>query len=564
MDERKFWNNNSCISAVMESADKLISDSYMWVINLKTKEAWCPKNTQDFFGLDLQIYTDFVNIMAELVYPYDRNEFIEGMNKRISLQTDDRDLCVRLHDHSNQYHMFSFFTDTISDRESSSDYLLVILKNENVFNDYDPLTYLYSYNKYTKDFPTVVSTYKQVAILKIGIEAFNNYHIIYGTDYANRILKQIALEFIYMMDDCSAVYRLDGESFLFILKNCSRDGLIEFEAKIRNKLCDGITVDSNKVILKTSSGAILLDNYDGEASDVLGKVSYAHNHSSKEHQGQLIIFNDEVRTTNSAELELMRVIHQSVRNDCIGFYLEYQPIVASDTGSIVGAEALVRWRKEPYGSVPPRMFIEWMETDPSMYELGNFVLRTALTETLPLLRIKPDFFVNVNISAKQLERPEFRHAVENIISDTGFPAHNLCMELTERCKDFPLDALKETVEYFQAQGIRFAMDDYGTGSASSSIVMRVPMNEIKIDMSFVRGIIDNPKSQAMVHSIIDFANKSGINTCVEGVENEAIQNYLRSYHATWFQGYHYAKPSSIDCVEDMLRNSLLDANTGII
>ncbi len=555
MNESKFWLDNTCTSAIMEAVGKLTANSYMWIMNLKTMEVWCPKSTQEFFGLNSQQNSNFISIFSELVYPYDRNEFIEGINIRISGQVDDRDLCVRIHDVNNKYHMFSFNTDTISDASGVPCYQITILKNENFFPEYDPLTYLYSYYRYSKELPKVLAAYRYVSILKIGIEAFNNYHMIYGTDYANKIIQHVALDFIYMMDEYSAVYRLDGECFLFILKNCGREGLIEFEQKIRKKLSDGITVDSNRIILKISAGAVILDNYEGDTSTIQSKVSYAFNHSSKEHQGQLIIFNDEVRTSNGVDLELMKVIHQSVRNGCSGFYLEYQPIVDSATSAIVGVEALVRWRREPYGSVPPRMFIEWMETDPSMYELGNFVLQKALTETLPLLELKPDFFVNVNISARQLERPEFRHALENILSNTGFPAQNLCMELTERCKDFPLNALKEIVEYFQTQGIRFAMDDYGTGSASSSIVMNVPMNEIKIDMSFIRGIIDSPKNQAMVHSIIDFANKSGINTCIEGVENEELENYLRSYNATWFQGYHYAKPSTIEHIREILENS---------
>lgn len=556
MDESKFWINDACTASIMEAVGRLTANSYIWVMKLKTGEVWCPESTREFFGLNSQLDNNFVNILSEIVYPYDRNEFIEGINTRISNPFSTDELCVRIHDVNNKYYMFSTHTECITDESEVPCYMVIILKNENVFPEFDPLTILYSYSRYTKDLPEVISAYRQVAVLKIGIEAFNNFHMIYGTDYANEILRQTALDFIYMMDAYSAVYRLDGECFVFILKNCDRNGLLEFEHKIRRKLSDGIIVHDNKVILKISAGAILLEDYTGDASSIQSKVSYAYNHSLQEHQGQLIIFNDEVRTSSSVDLELMKIIHQSVRNGCSGFYLEYQPIVDSFTSDIVGVEALVRWRMEPYGNVSPRMFIEWMETDPSMYELGNFVLRRALTETRLLLELKPDFFVNVNISARQLERPEFCHALENILSETGFPAKNLCMELTERCKDFPLNALKELVEYFQSKGIRFAMDDYGTGSASSSIVMNVPMNEIKIDMSFVRGIIDNPKNQAMVRSIVDFANKSGINTCIEGVENAAIENYLRSYNATWFQGYHYAKPSPIEYVEEMLKSSL--------
>ena len=249
----------------------------------------------------------------------------------------------------------------------------------------------------------------------------------------------------------------------------------------------------------------------------------------------------------------MKVIHQSVREGCEGFYVEYQPIVISETGRIIGAEALVRWRREPYGTVPPGRFIEWMETDPGMYELGNYVLQTALQETVGLLAVLPEFVLNVNVSARQMEREEFRAEVLRILEQTEFPANHLCLELTERCRDMPLETIKREVEFFQGYGIRMAMDDYGTGSASSGIVLHAPMDEIKLDMSFIRGITEDVKKQAMVKSIVEFANSCGMSTCLEGVETEELQNYLRIYQATWFQGYYYSKPIEIGKLWELVR-----------
>ncbi|MBO5523120.1 MAG: EAL domain-containing protein, partial [Roseburia sp.] len=372
-------------------------------------------------------------------------------------------------------------------------------------------------------------------------------------DFSNELLRAIALKFIYMMDMDKAVYRLERERFVFILKKAGREELLAFEQEVRSALNAGIMAQGEIHSLKMGAGAILLEGYHEDASSICGQVTYALNNSVRRQQDKLMIFNDEVQTSRGVDLALMKVIHQSVRNGCEGFFVVYQPIVKAETGAIVGAEALVRWNREPYGMVPPGMFMEWLETDPSMYDLGNFVLRTALSETRGILAYKPDFFINVNISARQLERPEFRQEVLEILAETDYPADHLCMELTERCRNFPLDVLKREVCFFQGKGIRFAMDDYGTGSASSNIVMNVPMDEIKIDMSFIRGIMDNPKKQAMVRSILYFAAKANMATCLEGVENEELQNYLRDFNATWFQGYHYSKPVPVQELEELLR-----------
>lgn len=558
MNEISFWEKGADkVSAIVEKIDQLSGSTYLWVTNLKEHESWCSEKTKEFLGLSAQIFSDFEYMIKELVHPYDQQEYLEGIEKRMQGIALDQELCVRIREKNGTYFMFSFHMEALPAGDGTLEYLVIVMKNENVPPEIDAMTDLYSYTRYVQDLERAIVTEGNLAILQIQIEGFNTFNLIYGLDFSNELLRAIALQFIYMMDMDKAVYRLEGEHFVFILKKAGRKELLQFEKDVRHVLDDGIMTAGKRISLKMAAGAILLENYHGDSSSIRGQATYALNHSVHNHQGKLVIFNDEVQTARGADLALMKVIHQSVRNNCEGFYLEYQPIVNADNGEISGAEALVRWSREPYGAIPPGVFIEWMETDPSMYDLGNYVLRTALSETRKLLILKPDFFVNVNISARQLERPEFDREVLKILADTDFPADHLCMELTERCKDYPLDRLRQQVAFFQSCGIRVAMDDYGTGSASSNIVMDIPMDEIKLDMSFIRGIMDNPRNQAMVRSILYFASKCNMMTCLEGVENEELQDYLRGYHATWFQGYYYSKPLSVRSLENMVRSQLI-------
>lgn len=559
MSKISFWERDAGkISEIVEAIDRISDNSFLWVTNIKEHESWCSERTKEFFGLPAQTSPEFEQKIKELVHPDDQEEYMEGIGKRLQGIDLDSELCVRIREKNGTYYMFSIHANAICDEGDNLEFLIVMIRNENIFPEIDALTDLYSYARYVKDLEKEIAGGGNLAILQIQVEGFNTFNLIYGLDYSNELLRAIALKFIYMMDMDKAVYRLEGERFVFILKKAGREKLLSFEQQVRHALDAGIMAVGKKTSLKMDSGAILLENYRGDSSSVRGQVTYALDHSIHRHQGRLVIFNDEVQTSRGADLALMKVIHQSVLNNCEGFYVEYQPIVAAGTGTVDGAEALVRWRREPYGKIPPGMFIEWMETDPSMYDLGNFVLRTALTEMGKLLTIKPDFFVNVNVSVRQLERPEFRRELLKILADTAFPADHLCLELTERCKDFPLDKLNQEVAFFQSCGIRVAMDDYGTGSASSSIIMNIPMDEIKLDMSFIRGIMDNPKNQAMVCAILHFAQKSNMKTCLEGVENEELQNFLRNYNATWFQGYYYAKPLAASSLEDMVSSQLAE------
>ena len=555
MGEQGFWHDNEgYMDLVMNKVNMLAEDAYIYVLHLRQNRAWFSETAKSYFGIKDTYVPDHYEIMRGLIHPDDFWEYEEGIPERVRGVNLDRELCVRMKDESGEYHMYSIHTDIVAEEKNAEGYLLVLLHNENVLPRIDALTDLYSHTRFDADIETAIDKQAPFAVLMVKLERFTNLKIIDGTDFTNQLLNETALQFIYMMDENSAVYRLDGPKFGFILRGCGRKELLAFERKLREKLSEGIRVNNRLIKLKICVGAILIEQqYDGRADSLTSKASYALGHSETEHQGNMIIFNDEVRTSKNVDLDLMKVIHQSVRDGCTGFYVEYQPIVVSGTGRIIGAEALVRWRMEPYGTVPPGMFIEWMETDPAMYELGNYVLQTALRETSELLSILPEFVVNVNVSARQMEREGFRAEVLHILEQTRFPASHLCLELTERCRDMPLDVIKREVEFFQGYGIRMAMDDYGTGSASSGIVLYAPMDEIKLDMSFIRGITEDAKKQAMVKSIVEFANSCGMSTCLEGVETEELQNYLRLYQATWFQGYFYSKPVEIGKLREMVQ-----------
>lgn len=169
----------------------------------------------------------------------------------------------------------------------------------------------------------------------------------------------------------------------------------------------------------------------------------------------------------------------------------YQPIADTKTGKIRGMEALLRWELEPYGMVSPGVFMEWLEQDPCIFDLGNWILRTALTDVQKLRKETEGFFVNVNVAAAQLERREFRSAVMNILKETGAKPEELCLELTERCRDLDIHFLRGEVEFFHSQGIKIALDDFGTGNSSLSLALELPFDELKVDMSFIRDIKQN-------------------------------------------------------------------------
>lgn len=530
---------------------KLSQDSYLMVTDMQHNLTFVPESTAEFLGIPSGWCEDGYKIVLEKsVHPYDCPEYTEEMKKRLRGINLENDLYIRM-GKDKKYVMTQIITDMILE-QGRNRYFIVLLRNQNVIPEIDPLTDLYGQVKFEKDIVDYIQQGRKVAVLEIEIDHMNDINILYGTNYSDRIQKVLAYRFIYMMDADKAVYRMGNSNYAFILRDASREEAAAFLEKIRARLEESVVLENNHFDLKIYASGIILDHYEGEISTVQSKLEYVLGKMRTRRDHKLMFFNDLVQINGDVDLDLMKIIHQSVLNQCDGFYVEYQPVVHAQTGEIAGAEALVRWKKEPYGIVPPGMFIDWLESNPCMYDLGNFVLKQALTDAVEFRKSNPDFFINVNMSAKQLERKTFCGVVMALLKETGFPAGQLCLELTERCRSMPVSVMEEKLLYLKQHGVRLAMDDYGTGSASSSILLQTPMDEIKIDMSFIRGITDNQTKQALVRSMVDFANKADLKSCLEGVEDEKLQNYLRSFGATWFQGYYYSRPVQAAAMQKLL------------
>lgn len=530
---------------------KLSQDSYLMVTDMQHNLTFVPESTAEFLGIPSGWCEDGYKIVLEKsVHPYDCPEYTEEMKKRLRGINLENDLYIRM-EKDKKYVMTQIITDMILE-QGKNRYFIVLLRNQNVIPEIDPLTDLYGQVKFEKDIVDYIQQGRKVAVLEIEIDHMNDINILYGTNYSDRIQKVLAYRFIYMMDADKAVYRMGNSNYAFILRDASREEAAAFLEKIRARLEESVVLENNHFDLKIYASGIILDHYEGEISTVQSKLEYVLGKMRTRRDHKLMFFNDLVQINGDVDLDLMKIIHQSVLNQCDGFYVEYQPVVHAQTGEIAGAEALVRWKKEPYGIVPPGMFIDWLESNPCMYDLGNFVLKQALTDAVEFRKSNPDFFINVNMSAKQLERKTFCGVVMALLKETGFPAGQLCLELTERCRSMPVSVMEEKLLYLKQHGVRLAMDDYGTGSASSSVLLQTPMDEIKIDMSFIRGITDNQTKQALVRSMVDFANKADLKSCLEGVEDEKLQNYLRSFGATWFQGYYYSRPVQAAAMQKLL------------
>lgn len=550
MKQEDFWIEDvEFFSDMMAKITDLSRNLYLLVTDLQKNQTFVPEKTAEFLGMEAGYSLNFYQKLTAHVHPYDIPEYEEAMGKRLKKEALSEPLYIRMGKEKTDY-MMGFSVDVL--RKENREYLIVVLKNENALQEIDAQTDLYSQVKFEEHIKDYLATRRKVAVLEIEFDHMNDMNILYGTNYSEQMQREIGLRFIYMMDADTAVYRMNSSNFAFILRDADREEAEAYMEKIKDTLKENAYIDGHFFEFKIYASGLILDDYKGDISTVQSKLEYTLEKARERRSTGILFFNDLVLSYGGMDLDLMKIIHQSVLNHCDGFYVEYQPIVTSEDGKIMGAEALVRWKKEPYGAIPPGLFIDWLENDPSMYDLGNFVLEQALWDSKLFLQQNPDFFINVNVSAKQLERPDFCRVVLELLDKTEFPVRHLCLEITERCRSLPVSVINERMAVLRGYGIKFAMDDFGTGSSSSAMALEMLIDEIKIDMSFIRKIFVNKKNKAIVQSMVDFANAANIKSCLEGVENKALEDYLRTVGATWFQGYYYSKPVGADELEILL------------
>jgi EAL domain-containing protein (putative c-di-GMP-specific phosphodiesterase class I) len=233
------------------------------------------------------------------------------------------------------------------------------------------------------------------------------------------------------------------------------------------------------------------------------------------------------------------------------FILHYQAQVVDD-GRVTGAEVLLRWRHPRRGVVSPAEFIPLAEEAGLILPLGQWVLETACRQ-LALWSERPTLAhltLSVNVSAHQVGQPDFVERILAILAETGAEPQRLKLELTESMLAHNVQDIIKKMFELKAQGVGFSLDDFGTGYSSLSYLKRLPLDQLKIDQSFVRDVLVDPNDAAIARTIVALARSLGLGVIAEGVETQAQRDFLADSGCHAYQGYFFSRPLPIDGFED--------------
>ena len=395
------------------------------------------------------------------------------------------------------------------------------------------------------------------ALLFIDLDNFKALNDTLGHDKGDLLLQQVAERLLACVRECDTVARLGGDEFVVIL-----DGLsMRFDeaAALSNTLGERIVAALNEPYQLAghenrstpSIGITLFSGHQASVEDLLKQADLAMYQAKSAGRNTLRFFDPQMQAMAIDRVALEADLREALSRKQLS--LHYQPQVTVD-GTICGAEALLRWQHPQRGAVLPTQFIGLAEETGLILPIGLWVLQTACEQLAKWAgdALKAHLSIAVNISALQLQRHDFVHTVQQALASTGANPRRLKLELTESVLVADIENTNAKMNTLKALGVGFSLDDFGTGYSSLSYLKRLPLEQLKIDRSFVRDILADPNDAAIAKMIIALAESLGLSVIAEGVETAAQRDFLAGQRCLTYQGHLFGHPVPIEQFEAAL------------
>jgi len=383
-----------------------------------------------------------------------------------------------------------------------------------------------------------------LALLFIDLDNFKQVNDTYGHHAGDELLCQVAEKLQATVRKSDTLSRLGGDEFIIALEDIKNPVAVKTTAeKIVQMLSEPVILGEASVFLSASIGIALFPDDGRDIETLVKHADMAMYRAKDEGRNQFRFYREEMSKSVIERSDLQNDLRQYMEKH--GLELYYQPVVDSHTRQCIGVEALVRWRHDEKGFVPPEKFIPIAEENDLIHTLGEWVLYTACRQMKAWIDEGIDLeFISVNVSGKQISQGDFIQKAERILELTGCPAEQVTLELTENFVMEENQAAVKKLKALRKMGFGLAIDDFGTGYASLSHLKDLPLTTLKVDRTFVRDINTGSSAGAIAGAIIKLGDRLGLKVIAEGVENEDQHQFLQSQHGTLCQGFLYAKPMS--------------------
>ena len=395
------------------------------------------------------------------------------------------------------------------------------------------------------------------ALLFLDLDKFKMLNDTRGHDTGDQLLKQVAQRLAACVREGDTVARLWGDEFVVMLVglSTSEDAAAARAETIGEKILAAVNQPYRLGDLThnctSSIGATLFRGHLAAVEDLLKQADLAMYKSKEAGRNTLRFFDPDMEIVVMKRVALESGLRLALQDN--QFILHYQAQMAGER--VTGAEVLVRWQHPQHGMVPPSEFIPLAKETEMIVPLGRWVLKTAC-DRLAHWATRPGMehlAVAVNVSAHQFRQPDFVDLVLEVLDDTGANPQRLKLELTESLLVANVDEVIEKMFALKAKGVGFSLDDFGTGYSSLSYLKRLPLDQLKIDQSFVRDVLADINDASIAKTIIALARGLGLGVIAEGVETSAQRDFLADAGCYAYQGYFFSRPLPVEGFEDFVQ-----------
>ena len=434
-----------------------------------------------------------------------------------------------------------------------------LLHNSYIQSTRDQLTGMYNRAFFIDAMEQVINTLRTTneycCLILIDLDYFKTINDSLGHDVGDLLLQEATQRITHAVPDDALAARMGGDEFIVISppgkdQDKCVNNAISLAEQIRDELKKTYEIDRHHLYISASIGVSVIHDPDSRASKYIKEADIAMYEVKDRGRDGVILFSDEVSERVEKDLEIERLLHQSLASNEI--YLNFQPQV-NHQQRIIGCEVLARWKNSQLGEVRPDEFIPIVEKTGLILEIGNYVIEEALKtlQEWEAKGIQLDQY-SINISIRQFFYPSFAEHLEKLCQryQCGLQTRSIVLELTESSMAKELDRLIEIMNHFRSMGFSFSIDDFGTGYSSLSYLRQVPLDEIKIDRSFTSQLGDE-NSQAMIKTILHLARVFGLKVVAEGVETREQIDFLLDNQCDYLQGYYYSRPVSKQRFEEL-------------
>ncbi|MGR5118853.1 EAL domain-containing protein [Vibrio astriarenae] len=410
---------------------------------------------------------------------------------------------------------------------------------------FDALTGIANRRKIIQDINQFISqnANRRRAVMLMDLNRFKMVNDTFGHHTGDALLRHVSMQLRELFDDRQHLARLGGDEFLFFCDVQNHQQANELTSQILRRIARPLVHDDIELEAQGSIGVAFYPD-DGTTADELIKKADIAMYKAKQAGGcRAVVYSPEMNCSRDDMVAMEHHLKGALKRGEIDIH--YQPQVCADNNMVVGVEALARWRSSMLGDVPPYQFIKVAEESGLITSFGEYILNQVCRDLSASQWLRGLSRISINVSAKELVNTHFASSAIQTILNHKLPLEIFCFEITETAAITDYELCSQVLAQLHSAGIALSLDDFGTGFSSLSLLKRLPLNEVKIDRSFIRDITDGQANLDFVATMILMGKSLGYRVVAEGVETEAHSMALKSTGIDVLQGYSYSKPKPL-------------------